>query len=75
MYSQGGGGGAAGGNFSKLQIKGKGKLISRRNRIRENQQSNNIEEITLAISIILANLSSDYEFIRMLLEVDQWNFA
>jgi hypothetical protein len=56
-------------------LKGKGKLISRRNRIRENKDKTNSEEITLAVSIIFANLSSDYDFIRMLLEVDQWTVA
>ena len=56
-------------------MKGKGKLISRRNRIRENKDKTNNEEITLAVSIIFANLSSDYDFIRMLLEVDQWTVA
>jgi hypothetical protein len=56
-------------------LKGKGKLISRRNRIRENKDKTNNEEITLAVSIIFANLSSDYDFIRMLLEVDQWTVA
>lgn len=45
----------------------------RRNKIRENQERNRSEELALAVSIILANLSCDEDFLKILLGVDEWN--
>lgn len=42
---------------------------SRRNKIRENQEKNRSEELALAVSIILANLSCDENFLYILLGV------
>ena len=69
------GGGAAGGNMSRpaaRQGPGRGKNVNRRNRVRENQDKNRSEELALAVSIILANLSCDEDFLRILLGVRKW---
>ena len=66
------GGGAAGGNMSRVPIRGTGKGVSRRNRIRENADKDRSEELALAVSIILANLSCDEDFLKILLGVGRW---
>ena len=69
------GGGAAGGNPTRpaaRQGAGRGKNVNRRNRVRENQDKNRSEELALAVSIILANLSCDEEFLYILLGVKNW---
>jgi hypothetical protein len=40
--------------------------------VRENQDKNRSEELALAVSIILANLSCDEEFLKILLGYDSW---
>lgn len=40
--------------------------------MRENQDKSRSEELALAVSIILANLSSDEEFLKILLGVRKW---
>lgn len=40
--------------------------------MRENQDKNRSEELALAVSIILANLSCDEEFLKILLGYDDW---
>lgn len=66
--------GAAGGNMAKVRrMQRKGKNFVRRNKIRENQERNRSEELALAVSIILANLSCDEDFLKILLGVDEWN--
>jgi hypothetical protein len=66
------GGGAMQGNPNRSQIRGRGQLVLRRNRIRGNQDKNRAEELALAVSIILANLSCDREFLCILLGVKDW---
>jgi len=66
------GGGAMHGNPIRSHIAGRGQIVSRRNRIRGNQDKNRAEELALAVSIILANLSCDREFLRILLGVKHW---
>lgn len=44
----------------------------RHNRVRENQEKNRSEELALAVSIILANLSSDEDFLYIMLGVENW---
>jgi hypothetical protein len=51
---------------------GRSKNVNRRNRVRENQDKNRSEELALAVSIILANLSCDEEFLKILLGYDSW---
>jgi len=67
--------GALGGNMSRAVPKkgpGRGKGVSRRNRMRQNLDKNRAEELALAVSIILANLSCDEEFLKILLGVRKW---
>lgn len=66
------GGGAMQGNPTRSHIRGRGQVVLRRNRIRGNQDKNRAEELALAVSIILANLSCDREFLRILLGVEGW---
>mgnify|MGYP006103499469 FL=1 len=40
--------------------------------MRENQDKNRSEELALAVSIILANLSCDEDFLKILLGVKNW---
>jgi hypothetical protein len=40
--------------------------------MRENQDKNRSEELALAVSIILANLSCDEDFLKILLGVKKW---
>ena len=69
------GSGAANGNTSRHRslrhIQG-AKNKTRRNRMRENQDKNRSEELALAVSIILANLSCDEDFLKILLGVKNW---
>lgn len=60
------------GNPNRATVYGRGRVVNRRNRIRDNQNKNRAEELALAVSIILANLSCDREFLKILLEVDEW---
>lgn len=53
-------------------MRGRGKAVNRRNRIRENQDKTRSEELALAVSIILANLSCDEDFLKILLGVHDW---
>lgn len=67
--------GAMGGNNSRAIVQrgpGRSKNVNRRNRVRENQDKNRSEELALAVSIILANLSCDEEFLKILLGYDSW---
>lgn len=58
--------------MSRTPLRGPGKGVSRRNRIRENADKDRSEELALAVSIILANLSCDEDFLKILLGVDEW---
>jgi hypothetical protein len=51
---------------------GRREGINRRKRMRENQDKSRSEELALAVSIILANLSCDEEFLKILLGVKNW---
>jgi len=64
--------GAAGGNMRKARRAKMNQGNARHNRIRENQNKNRSEELALAVSIILANLSSDEDFLYIMLGVDTW---
>jgi hypothetical protein len=43
--------------------------------MRENQDKSRSEELALAVSIILANLSCDEEFLKILLGVRKWEIV
>ena len=58
--------------MSRTPLRGPGKGVSRRNRIRENADKDRSEELALAVSIILANLSCDEDFLKILLGVEEW---
>jgi hypothetical protein len=70
---EGEGSGAMGGNY-KRNWRGKigGKGNSRHSRARENLEKNRSEELALAVSIIMANLSCDEDFLYLLLGVEDW---
>ena len=61
--------------MSRTPLRGPGKGVSRRNRIRENADKDRSEELALAVSIILANLSCDEDFLKILLGVNEWSRA
>mmetsp|Transcript_20951 Transcript_20951/g.32459 ORF Transcript_20951/g.32459 Transcript_20951/m.32459 type:complete len:192 (+) Transcript_20951:3222-3797(+) len=69
--------GAMGGNMSRAVAKvgpGRSKGVQRRNKMRENKDKNRSEELALAVSIILANLSCDEDFLKILLGVKKWKY-
>ena len=60
-----------GGNKKAFKGKQKGSN-SRHSRARENLEKNRSEELALAVSIIMANLSCDEDFLYLLLGVERW---
>lgn len=65
------GSGAMGGNLKRNWRAKMGEAKSGHGRVRENQYKNKSEELALAVSIILANLSCDEEFLSILLGVEK----
>ena len=68
--------GAARGNITRVRYEqsARGKGTTRRNKLRENKEKNRSEELALSVSIILANLSCDEEFLKILLGVKKWKY-
>ena len=61
-----------GGNKRNWKGRAGGKGNSRHSRARENLEKNRSEELALAVSIIMANLSCDEDFLYLLLGVERW---